>query len=116
MAEKQYNTYEKSSVFQESIGTSLDFKNVWRENTLHDIAYIQGSLLDYVKFYGQNPPATESTYPLFSKTGKYMGSITFKVGTDPELNIIDGFSESDWNSQPIPYFISKSAVTKGISS
>lgn len=113
MAEKQYNTYEKSSGFQESIGTSLDFKYVFRENTLHEIAYIQGSSLDYVKFYGKNPPATESTSPLFSKTGKYMGSITFKVGTDPELNILDGFSESDWNSQPIPYFISKSAITKG---
>lgn len=113
MAEKQYNTYEKDITFQPSVGADLGLKNVWRENTLHDIAYTQGSSLDYVKFYGKNLPATESTYPLFSKTGKYMGSITFKVGTDPELNIIDGFSESDWNSQPIPYFISESAITKG---
>lgn len=112
MAEKQYNTYEKDTTFIPNFGGSLDGKNIYRDNTLHDIAYIQGSSLDYVKFYDKNLPATESTYPLFSKTGKYMGSITFKVGTDPELNIIDGFSESDWNSQPIPYFISKSAVTK----
>lgn len=113
MGEKQYNTYEKDITFQPSIKTSLDFKNVYRENTLHNLAYIQGALLDDIAFYGQNLPETESTSPLFSKTGKYMGSITFKVGGEVELNILEGFLKSDWNSQPIPYFISKSAVTKG---
>lgn len=112
MSEKQYNTYENIVPFTPNVGSSLDFKTVYRENTLHNIAYIQGNSLYYMKFYNENLPATESTSPLFSKNGKYMGSITFKVGGEVKLNILDGFSESDWNSQPIPYFISKSLITK----
>ena len=112
MAVKDYNTFNNSSQFNPQVSGSLDGSHIYQSNNILDVAYIDANSLGAIDFsYMQDKPQIESTYPLFSKKGEYMGSITFKIGGEKVLHILKGFSESDWNSQPIPYFYSASIVT-----
>lgn len=112
MAVKYYNTNDNSSNFNPQVSGSLDGSYIYQSNNILDVAYIDANSLNAIDFsYMKDKPQIESTYPLFSKKGEYMGSITFKIGGEKVLHILDGFSESDWKSQPIPYFYSESLVT-----
>lgn len=112
MAVKDYYTYNGSHNFNPTVSGSLDGSHIYQSNSLLDVAYVDASSLNVIDFSTQlSKPLIESTYPLFSKNGEYMGSITFKIGGEKVLHILDGFSESDWKSQPIPYFYSESQVT-----
>lgn len=112
MAVKDYNTNDNSSNFNPTVSGSLDGSHIYQSNGLLNVAYVDANSLNVIDFSTQlSKPLIESTSPLFSKKGEYMGSITFKIGGEKVLHILDGFSESDWNSQPIPYFYSESLVT-----
>lgn len=112
MAVKDYNIQDNSSEFNPQVSGSLDGSHIYQSNNILDVAYIDANSLGAIDFsYMLDKPQIESTYPLFSKKGEYMGSITFKIGGEKVLHILEGFSESDWNSQPIPYFYSTSIVT-----
>lgn len=112
MAVKDYNTEIDSVGFFYTVSGNLDHSHIWQTNSLMDVAYVDSNSLNNIDLTGGlSKPEIESTYPLFSKKGEYMGSITFKIGGEKVLHILDGFSESDWKSQPIPYFYSASRVT-----
>lgn len=111
MAEKEYiiKVSDESHIYSEVYNNLGSTTYAIRSNYVN-LGYIYAMSLNYLTTSDTIRPKIDTTRPLFSKRGEYMGSVLIKANGEVETTILNGFTKEDWRPQPIEIFMDDSHV------